>query len=53
MQSDLRRENEAATVSIVERPRRFVELVSPGVPRHKDSAVVGLTDLDRRKDVSD
>ncbi|ERG97373.1 MAG: hypothetical protein J07HQW2_03859 [Haloquadratum walsbyi J07HQW2] len=53
VEADLGRENEAAAVGVVERPHRLVELVTPGVPRHENAAVVGLADLDRGEHVPD
>ncbi|ERG97346.1 MAG: hypothetical protein J07HQW2_03832 [Haloquadratum walsbyi J07HQW2] len=53
VKTDLRSENESATVGVVERPYRLVELVAPGVPRHEDAAVVSLADLDSGEYVPD
>jgi len=53
MEADLGGKDEATAVGVVERPHRFVELVSPGIPRDENTAVVGLTDLNRREYVPD
>ena len=53
MEADFWCEDEATTIGVVECAHRFVELVSPGVPRDQYAPIMGLTDLDCGEDVPD